>query len=203
MTTESKESENLLYGQSESNISLEDTLKKDFGNLLSGAIGLFYSPQACDFGRICKDGTVAILRGNQLETLKLSEVFEARIFNLTAELRWLNILGEGGKAVLLSDGETSPKKILTTSIEPIAYVEKLEQTYLLWGEPIERKPPDNWDFLATARIGTLAVPQPEGEKSDYVVLNSREYLGVGKYGNLSIVQERLVNLTWEKKDESN
>jgi CRISPR-associated protein (TIGR03984 family) len=191
-----------LYGQSQESISLAATLEKDFGNLLAGAIGLFYSPQACEFGRIRDDSSVEVLRGNQLGTLNLADVFEARIFNPRAELRWLNILGQGGKAVLLSETEMK-SEILTNSIGPMSYCEKLEQTYLLWGEPIDRKPPDNWDFLATARIGTLAVPQPEGEKSDYVVLNSREYLGVGEYGNVSIVQERLVNLTWEKKDESN
>jgi CRISPR-associated protein (TIGR03984 family) len=188
-----------LYGQSESDISLEATLKKDFRNLLTGAIGLFYSPQACQFGRICEDGIVEVLKGDKPDHLDLSNVFEARIFNRTAELRWLNVLGEGGKAVLLSEDENLPP-ILKKPMEPINYREKLEQTYLLWGEPIDRKPPANWEFLATARIGTLAIPQPEREKGDYVVLNSREYLSAGDCGNVSIVQERLVNLTWEKKD---
>jgi CRISPR-associated protein (TIGR03984 family) len=191
-----------LHGQFESNISLEDTLKKKFGNLLPGAIGLFYSPQACEFGRIREDGTVEVLRGNQPKTLNLVNVFEARVFSDKAELRWLNILGKGGKAVVLSEDKITTE-IFTSSMKPMAYVEKLEQTYLLWGEPIDRTPPDNWDFLATARIGSLAVPQPKGKKGDYIVLHSREYLGVDEYGNVSIVQERLVNLTWEKKDESN
>jgi CRISPR-associated protein (TIGR03984 family) len=195
-----------LYGQSESDISLEATLKKDFRNLLTGAIGLFYSPQACQFGRICENGIVEVLKGDKPDHLDLSNVFEARIFNPTAELRWLNILGQGGKAVLLwevevrQDESPCPLASFNGQMEPIDYVEKLEQTYLLWGEPIDRKPLANWEFLATARIGTLAVPKPENEKGDYVVLNSREYLQVGECGNVSIVQERLVNLTWEKKD---
>lgn len=198
MSTETK----ILYGQSEENIALETALIHVAGNFMEGAIGLFYSPQACRFGQIQTDGSVEVVDGKsgEPEPLDLTQVFEARIFNATAELRWLNVLGQGGKGILLSEHQFA-EKYFSKPME-MQYYSKLEQTYLLWGEPISRTPPPHWNFLATARIGTLAVPIP-GEQKDYVVLNSCEYLKVGECGNVAIVQERLINLTWESKDESN
>jgi CRISPR-associated protein (TIGR03984 family) len=192
-----------LCRQSQQNISLQDALNK-VQNLMPGAIGLFYSPQACSFGRLA-DGQVTVCRngkqGWQEQTLDLSSVFEARVFNEQTELRWLSIPNSKGKAVWIS--EELEKKFASDSPE-LTYIKALEQTYVLWGKRLEQPVPEKWSILSAARIGSIAVPISLGANNqDTVILHSREYLGeMGEYGNVAVQEERLMKLTWLTKKGS-
>ncbi|WP_297080361.1 CRISPR-associated protein Csx19 [Thermoleptolyngbya sp. M55_K2018_002] len=192
-----------LYRQSQQDISLEDALNQ-VKDLMPGAIALLYSPQACSFGRLESDGRVTICRngkqGWQEQTLDLSPMFEARVFDEQAELRWLSIPGSKGKAVLISETELGKKFADDTG--ELSYLKAAEQTYLLWGEPlnkVKQAAPANWSILSAARIGTMPVPIAPGSNNQTVVeLRSREYLGeIEPYGNVAVQEERLMNLTWQ------
>ncbi|QKD83389.1 TIGR03984 family CRISPR-associated protein [Thermoleptolyngbya sichuanensis A183] len=196
-----------LYRQSKMDISLEDALNQ-VKDLMSGAIALLYSPQACSFGRFESNGQVTICcnskQGNskqdwQEQTLDLSSVFEARVFNERAELRWLSIPGSKGKAVLIS--ETNLEKKFADDTNELNYLKAVEQKYLLWGEPlnkVKQPAPANWSILSAARIGAMPVPISPGSNNQTVVeLHSREYLGeIEPYGNVAVQEERLMKLTW-------
>lgn len=191
-----------LYRQSQQDISLEDALNQ-VQDLMPGAIALLYSPEACSFGRLESDGRVTICRngeqGWQEQTLDLSPVFEVRVFNERAELRWLSIPGSKGKAVLISETELGKKFADDTG--ELSYLKAAEQTYLLWGEPlnkVKQAAPANWSILSAARIGTMPVPIAPGSNNQTIVeLRSREYLGeIEPYGNVAVQEERLMNLTW-------
>ncbi|MDG2618057.1 CRISPR-associated protein Csx19 [Thermoleptolyngbya sichuanensis XZ-Cy5] len=190
-----------LYRQSKMDISLEDALNQ-VKDLMSGAIALLYSPQACSFGRLV-DGQIKICTNSkqswQEQTLDLSSVFEARVFNERAELRWLSIPGSKGKAVLIS--ETGLGNTFADDTNELNYLKAVEQTYLLWGEPlnkVKQPAPANWSILSAARIGAMPVPISPGSNNQTVVeLHSREYLGeIEPYGNVAVQEERLMKLTW-------
>ncbi|MBF2087002.1 CRISPR-associated protein Csx19 [Thermoleptolyngbya sp. C42_A2020_037] len=199
-----------LYRQSDQDISLKDALNK-VKELMPGAIALLYSPQACRFGKLESDGQVTICCNSkqdwQEQHLDLSpeskaKVFEARVFNEQAELRWLSIPGRKGKAVLIA--ETDLGNGFADHREPLTYLETLDQTYVLWGKRLAQRTPEQWSILSAARIGSMSVPISAGTSSqDTVILHSREYLGeVDKYGNVAVQEERLVKLTWQTHKES-
>ncbi|WP_448604651.1 type III-D CRISPR-associated protein Csx19 [Thermoleptolyngbya sp.] len=190
-----------MYRQSEQDISLEKALNQ-VKDLMPGAIALFYSPQACRFGRLEPDGQVTICtnskQGWQAQTLDLSPVFEARIFNEQAELRWLKVPRQNGRAVLLTELEQL-KNCFDSSGE-LPYLKSIDQAYLLWGKRLEQSAPEGWSILSAARIGAMAVPISSSGSQDTVILHSREYPGeVDEYGNVAVQEERLMELTWLTK----
>jgi CRISPR-associated protein (TIGR03984 family) len=175
-----------LHWSSQDSIKLKEAIQEPN---LKNAIGLFYSPNWCKFG-IIKEGIVKNLN----ETLNLDSVFEARIFNEECELRWLNFSGGLGKAVLLSENPEKANSFRDKN-ETLNYLEKLEQTYLLWGEGTDKEIDAGWSKLATARIGKLDVPIEGITRTQGVQLVSKEYLGeIDKFGNVAVVEERLIKL---------
>ena len=159
---------------------------------LKDGIGLVYSPNSCEFVRV---------EGEQLKNYTGKEIdygtiFEARVFNETAELRWLNQNEGQGIGVLLSEENlTTP---LPKQIDVLDELETNENQYLLWGKGINPRGEENgaWGTLVAARIGGLVVPLANVQQDSRVALKAREYLkSVDDFGNVGVVEERLLKLS--------
>ncbi len=160
-------------------------------NALGGAIALLYSPQSCTLARLDADST---LRGANGDLVDLTSVFESRLFNEDCELRWLSRCDRKGDAALISQVAQSLSANFTEMATPPC--EPLEQQYLLWGERAYSQPThEGWQRLAEARIGKLDIPlaQTFGQ-TQRVYLKTVEYLAAADYGNMAVIEERLVKL---------
>jgi CRISPR-associated protein (TIGR03984 family) len=165
-----------------------------FPKLGGEAVGLLYSPRSCDFA-MTSGGQV---KGSDGRPVELSAVYEARVFSKEAELRWLNdpTHEKRHRAVILTE-QNSPVLEGWERSELKAVIAVLPQTYLLWGEGTEAKPPlaDGWSLLATPRIGGLPVPiRGAGNIRQRVLLHTLEYLTESEYGNVVVADERLCRL---------
>lgn len=175
---------------------------------LLDTVAVLYSPERCRFAVFSiKDATngngVQLLdeQDNEIAASFLDEVFEARVFNQNAELRWLHRMAGKGSAALLSEEPISA--CLSEPPQPefdygqLDQLEPLEQRYLLWGESAGLAGKANWEHLTAARIGYLNVPLTGVKLSDgdRVQLVAREYLAqVDDHGNVAVVEERLIGL---------
>lgn len=184
-----------LYGRaSKESITLKDALKQ-CAIFLEDSVALVYAPSFCKFAKF-ENGGLSLVDDRSLST-----VFEARVFNQNVELRWLNISNGLGRAVLISDIEITR---VFTDEEDVSLTEILDtipQQYLLWGKGVVRSPslPQGWSRLAAARIGALDVPITGIKPKQQVKLIAREYIGLsegdaGEYGNVAVVEERLIDL---------
>jgi CRISPR-associated protein (TIGR03984 family) len=198
----------ILYGRASENITLLQALEQ-CQNVLAKAIALLYTPTHCLFAQVSSaaNQTVALLNANG-QAIALTDIFEARVFNPTAELRWLNDRNGSGRAVLLSEDNAISAYLETTVAEvpdlELAGLPKqsllitLDQTYILWGQGTQKQPDTlrtGWSRLASARIGKLDVPLANVKHLQYVKLKVREYLQtVDEHGNVAVVEERLVAL---------
>ena len=184
-----------LYGQrTSSTITLSEALTKVHSTLLPGGVALLYSPEHCQFA--CLDGSGNLLNqeGNRID---LNPVFEARVFNKKAELRWLNDCDGKGYAVLLSEEAISQYFEEAVELTKLAKLDEPTTTYILWGQGAKKSSPaeSGWSKLSLARIGSLDVPIGEVKKSERVCLQAIEYLQeIDRYGNMSVVEERLIGL---------
>jgi CRISPR-associated protein (TIGR03984 family) len=186
-----------LYGRaSANNISLSEALEKCKGEL-ADAVAILYSPSFCKFAKFDNGNLI----NEKAQVIDVSTIFEARIFNPHAELRWLNVLNGQGRAVLISDEELT--KIFDVEEDvSLEILDTIPQQYLLWGKGVVRSPtmPQDWSRLAAARIGALDVPIAGIEGNQHQVqLIAREYIGFCKgepdeYGNVSVLEERLIEL---------
>lgn len=178
------------------------------------AIAILYSPQRCVLAKLIQGE----LCDDQGQPVEMSSVFEARIFNETAELRWLNdprpekhhrtvILTEYEQSTLgswqlekkeLAHSQTQAKDAnkVDSKWNPNV-ITKLNQTYLLWGEGTGKTLSVGWSELATARIGSLLVPVAGLKKNQRVLLHSVEYIVAAEHGNAVIFDERLTKLEVE------
>jgi CRISPR-associated protein (TIGR03984 family) len=176
----------ILHTRAADNLTLLEALKICAG-CFTNAVGLFYSPESCKFGKV---------QGDQItdetgKNLDLNRVFEARIFNQQAELRWLNQSNGTGRAVLLS--QTDIHHYLTEDTPEIHAIDIIDSQYLLWGEGTDRTN-ENWSCISAARIGKLSVPIGKIARNDRVKLRFREYLGVcDEHGNVAVVEEQVLN----------
>lgn len=142
------------------------------------AFAILYTPQKCLLVLIDKTGKFYNHDGEFLP----EHMFEARIFNGKAELRWLNEESGKGKTVIISD-----------SIFPNT-VGQIPQTYLLWGENIEASQ-NGWTKFAEARIGSFFVPVDkitrENQRAQFTAI---EYLCEYVDGNVAVAEERLTGI---------
>jgi CRISPR-associated protein (TIGR03984 family) len=157
------------------------------------ATAILYSPRRCELATLAEGA----LQGWDSQPVDIRSVFEARVFNETAELRWLNDPGpeQCHRAVILTEQDRTgmlegwePEKDLPSVIET------LPQTYLLWGEGTDRPLSNGWSELATARIGGLRVPVGNVGRNGRVLLHSVEYIVEAEHGNAVVFDERLVRL---------
>jgi CRISPR-associated protein (TIGR03984 family) len=183
-----------LYWQaSRENITLQDVIKlihQKNPTYLDHAIGLIYSLKKCCFIKINGVNIEQPPEENEEKAVDIHSIFEARIFNENLELRWLNEQHGKGKAVLLSDKELD----LCLEIQPDALEILATQTqrYLLWGEATDNadNTNDGWNKLISSRIGFIYVPYVNHR----VYLQTREYFKEDNYGNVSVIEERLMSL---------
>lgn len=186
-----------LYSYRISKITLSDTITK-FQKYLDNGIALLYSPHVCQLAKLAKLDISGNLSNSQGENIELnyqkSYIFEARIFNENHELRWLNKCKGEGDAVLIC--EETKTDLTEFSLKHLPYLEKLKQKYLLWGEKTKTQLSNGWLRLSTARIGSLDIPLGDSiRENQRVYLNTVEYLAeVDDFGNVSVIEERLVNL---------
>ncbi len=149
---------------------------------------LLYSPQQCCFARF-RAGRFTGPGDRPVET---GSCFEARLFGLEAELRWLHTSEGRGRAVLLAESlaDGTALKPESTSI-----LGELKRRYLLWGEAMGENRSDGWTCLAERRIGELLAPVSGLQRGERVHLVTREYMSeADSHGNTSIFAERLVGL---------
>ncbi len=180
-----------LNGRKSQDISLQDAIAACQDHFNNSAIALLYSPTACQFAKLA-GGSLQDATGGDIKT---DQIFEARIFNETSELRWLNISSGKGYAVLISQDDISG---LFKNECNLKYFECLPQQYVLWGEEMSNpsKEPNGWSRLGAARIGAMDVPIADITTSgQQAILKVIEYLQeVDDHGNVAVVEERLVCL---------
>lgn len=191
-------SETTLYiYQTDKNVTLEESII-NCKEVLQDAVALLYSPDSCQFLKL-NNQNFQDPNGQEKEANQLSDIFEARIFNPSCELRWLNQNCGSGKAVLLSESEQSLESF--TALNPIT-CESLKQEYLLWGKKAKNQPnQEGWQTLSEARIGKLNIPLSEIIKDDQrVYLQTCEYISnqFDNYRNYAVIEERLVKLEVKK-----
>jgi len=156
---------------------------------LEGACGLLAAPERFVLVRAGATGDLSLSDGG---AAPLDHVFEARVFQPEAELRWLRT-PDGGRAAVIAE----PMLELLGTWRPLAPLDadRLQRRYLLWGEAVEdrRAISPGWSRLASARIGRLEVPVA-GALRGRVALESVEYLVERDHGNDVVDEERLVRL---------
>ena len=165
-------------------------------------IGLFYAPDACRFARF-HEGAFEFA-----EEFTISHTFEARIFNDSAELRWLrepNKNGDVGNAVIVLDGDRQLELEDDWKSHGHDELTRISNQYMLWGqgyenEETQNRDVDNWSVLASGRTGSICVPRGGVNKFDQRIwLWTCEYLGrehgeAGRHGNMTVLDERFVSL---------
>jgi CRISPR-associated protein (TIGR03984 family) len=174
--------------KNEEQISLTAAVKRfitGFGKDLSKqTFAVLYAPSKCH---------LAILQGQEFHDangkIDTASVFEARVFNEKAEMRWLNIASGIGKAVVLSTDDNQ----FFDSKKDENYVDIINQDYLLWGRSTG-KPVGDWTQFAEARIGPFLVPLKSVGKDAYAKLTAIEYLGEYEDGNMAVAEERLTGI---------
>jgi len=192
-------SETTLYSyHTDKNVTLGESII-NCQEILQDAVALLYSPDSCQFLRF-NNQRFQYPNGEEKEVHELSDIFEARIFSPSSELRWLNQNCGSGKAVLLSEEiEQSPENF--TALDPIP-CDSLKQEYLLWGQKAKNQPnQEGWQTLSEARIGKLNIPLSKTiTEEQRVYLQTCEYLSnkFDDYGNFGVIEERLVKLEVKK-----
>ena len=163
-----------------------------------GAFALLYAPRHCYLALARKDGEgVKFFNAKgEINPKEIEDVFEARVFNSAAELRWLNERDGAGSARALAD--TGDFKFFGDEPQPEkGIVGELSQQYLLWGKSAQASA-NGWTQFATARIGAFNVPLDGLGKGDHARFVAREYLREYEDGNVCVAQERLIGLEVEK-----
>lgn len=179
----------LYWKTSKNKIPLKQAVQECFQDL-ADAVGLIYSPQKCSFIKI-KSGKI---EQPPIETpVDLKLIFEARIFNQQVELRWLNERNGEGKAVLLSEDKDA-LNLGWNQLEKLEAIAIQSQQYILWGQSKPNSEVTEWSQLFSNRIGSLYVPCPCSNVQNRVYLKTCEYFKADDYGNVSVVEERLIAL---------
>lgn len=182
-----------LFVYTRQQLALHEALSA-FAAVIDGnrATAILYSPWRCELA-VFANGA---LHGSDGQPVDIGSVFEARVFCETAELRWLNDPSpeQCHRAVILTEQEKSLSGDWKMEQEKKFVIDKLDQTYLLWGEGTGRTLTGGWSELATARIGALRVPVSNVGKNQRVLLHSVEYIVEAEHGNAVVFDERLMKL---------
>lgn len=171
------------------------------------ACALLYAPGAAFIAMLKGENHFMAASGKEKAPRALTEdawqvVFEARIFNQKAELRWLNEAnGQGAAVILCADDSLDffgskplPFKVQAEDEEkePIG---EIPQTYLLWGESTGATDVDGWTQFAEARIGAFFVPVTGITQANRRAhFKAVEYLGEYEDGNIAVCEERLIRI---------
>lgn len=155
------------------------------------AVALLYSPDRC-----------RLLWKKDVDSSNLDGVYEARIFDEDAEVRWLN---SENFAVRLSEKDWKQeeegewlKVCVDDSLHLQNVVDSEDRSYVLWGKANDRPGGkcEGYTYLAEYRTGGLDVPyKAPVENKGRLVMKAREYLAVDdQYGNVAVVAERLCGI---------
>ena len=139
--------------------------------------------------------------GKAVETadvIGLTQVYEARFFNATGELRWLRdpAADGSGSAVWIAEvgmALAGWEKIAPLDVEPLSDTDTHRLLTGILADPHESL--TGWSWMDAQRHGKVAVPV--SQRLAYVV---REYLGsapgsAGDDGNKMVVEERIIGIT--------
>lgn len=162
------------------------------------AVAMVYATNRCYFARLQTGGQLIDKDGY---SPNLKYVYEARVFNDKAELRWWHTgSGTGDAALLMEEEQQLPS---WRREKPVHVVGTIPQEYLLWGEGLPQESSNNWLKMATPRIGHYFAPV-EFRNADQVrvKLNACEYLREDeKHGNVFVFEERWRSLTTSAQQE--
>ncbi len=178
------------------------------------AYALLYAPRRCHLALLKTGGKfygASFSHSNGAlheEAINPDSIYEARIFNSHAELRWLNHTDkEGGACVVLSEADVSDffstgNQANQPDIESPAVPHKMfdtitDRTYLIWGESTKHTE-DSWTQFATARIGAFAVPVGNLKQHSRAHFTAVEYLKIYTDGNVGVFDERLTGIAAHK-----
>ncbi len=143
------------------------------------AIGFILAPEQAAFVR-WQDGSLLDENGNHVD---LQRIFEFRLFNEVADMRWRR-RGSSGEYVLLREAAGEEQTHW-----------RRETQYLLWGERNGKQPGnDGWVRLSSAQVGSLMVPLRAEGGARRIVLRACEYFAAFEDGNIGFVAERLLGL---------
>jgi CRISPR-associated protein (TIGR03984 family) len=147
---------------------------------------ILYAPEKCFLGLVDRNGNVEVK--DNLDKFNLDKVYEARVFNDKAELRWLKNADE----IIISD---------ISLRNETGFVDIIKQKYLLWGEISPNNDTKNngeWTELAEARIGKFYVPIKTTSRACF---EATEYLKSydEQDGNVAVFEERLTGISEVKK----
>jgi CRISPR-associated protein (TIGR03984 family) len=191
-----------LYTATNANITLRNALSALPAQKAEGLIGLLYTPRWCGLVRWA-DGRAETPN----ESVDLDQVYEARFFNNTLELRWLRDPESNGvgQAACLSEESITPNGWTRGSRDEL---KPLPGQYLLsgWGCKADDLP-QGWSLLSNASVGKRTIPLAGVGANMYAVLRYREYLGPPegeageKHGNNAIYDERLLGLDLAKEKQ--
>lgn len=184
--------ETKLYSRRTENESLEQSIS-EFVKIFGSGFGVLYTPRSCFLAKLDTAGQLCASSGKEaapevLRQADLDIVFEARIFNSAAELRWLNSSNGLGPAVTLTETKESGEVVpnVYARIDP-------PNDYLLWGRSTGVTI-DGWTQFAEARIGAFFVPLKDVPDQSYARFTAYEYLGVYEDGNVAVADERLTGI---------
>ncbi len=170
-----------------------------FTRLYGNAVGLVYG-RHCRFILADRSGTTTNQTGIDL----LDDVWEARLFNPGAELRWLQTDADAthrfGQCALIHDDPCESPELAT---KPLAYSALLAQTGLFWGAVDAEASGDTassdrkeWQCLKSGQIGTLWVPCGPIGHDHTPILRSQEYVShPDEHGNVAIIEQRLLDVS--------
>lgn len=158
---------------------------------------LFYAPQHC-YLALWEEREAKWKEGDK--AVSLTAVYEARIFNEVAELRWHHDGAGLGRVVVITEREDLE---VFDKAEPEGFLDTFEQRYLIWGESAGAAN-GKWTRFATARIGAFDVPvdttKKEKQRAQFA---AREYVQAEpEYGNAFVFEERLYGIELETKCEA-
>lgn len=186
----------MLYTQRRDAVTLNEALAALPGQTL---VGFCMTPAKFAFARWI---------GKTVETadsIDLAQVYEARFFNETGELRWLRDPATAGfgTAVWIAETEITLTEWeqpcpLPLDVEPILETDAHRLLTGKLAEPHESLA--GWSWMNAPRHGKVAVPVSGGNSQQRLAYVVREYLGsapgsAGKDGNKMVVEERIIGIT--------
>jgi CRISPR-associated protein (TIGR03984 family) len=183
-----------LNGMSKRSIGLAAALQAVASN--TALVGFCASPAAIFFVRW--DGATL----HPGDAGDLGQVYEARLFAVAGELRWLrdpeNAAGLGSAAWL---AETPLGVDDWTALSPLRNLDAIDGQRLLTGV-LGRPGEAGWSFMNAPRHGQVSVPVAFPGKDAVgrrLAMTAREYLGdapgsAGEDGNRLVVEERLLSI---------
>lgn len=120
-------------------------------------------------------------------------VYEVRVFDEHAELRWRNEDDGRGSAVVLTEDPT----LLPEGFDELGLVEAtgcIAGTYLLWGTAVsDSGAPSGYSTLTTARVGARRIPADITVR-EHAAVDVREYVQRDEHGNAYVAEERLLRI---------